>query len=113
MVIVRDRRTYARSAGAIVVWAFGKAGSPAGVVEGLLGRMPQCAVGMVHKDWALGAMIVIVKVYVSLDFPEVWEDLLETPLVVTASGPGRKIFGDAAVEGRGVDGARAPHDLAP
>src|SRR2546426_830929 len=60
IVIVRDRRTYARSARAIVVWTLRKSGSPAGVVEGPLGRMPRRAVGMVYKDRALCAMIVIV-----------------------------------------------------
>ena len=68
---------------------------------------------MVHKNRALGAMIVIVKVHVGLDLPEVRQDLLEAPLVVTARGPGRKIFGYTAVEGRGVDGAGAARDLAP
>ena len=61
--------------------------------------MPRRAVGMVHKDRTLGAVIVIVKVYVGLDFPEVRQDLLEAPLIVTASGPGLKIFGYAAIEG--------------
>jgi hypothetical protein len=68
---------------------------------------------MVHKDWTLSAMIIIVKVNVGLDLPKVREDLLEAPLVVAASGPGIKIFGDTSVEGRGVDGAGAASDLAP
>src|SRR5262249_3290357 len=113
IVIIRDRWTHARSAGAIVVRAFRKASGPAGVVEGPLGRMPCCWVGMVHKDRALCAMIVIVKVHVGFDLPEVRHDVLETRLVVTARGPGIKIFGYAAVEGRGVDGAGATRDLAP
>src|SRR5215475_10151870 len=113
VVIVRDRRAYTRSAGAIVVRTLRKASGPAGVVEGPLSRMPCRWIGMVHKDRALGAMIVIVKVHVGLDLPEVRQDLLEAPLVVTARGPGLKIFGYAAVEGRGVDGARAASDLAP
>jgi hypothetical protein len=46
-------------------------------------------------------MIVIMKVHVGLDLPEVRQDLLEAPLVVTARSPGLKIFGYAAVEGRG------------
>src|SRR5262245_29216203 len=113
IVIVRDRRAYTRSIGAIMVRALRKSGSPASVVEGPLGRMPRCSVGMVHKDRALGAMIVIVKVYVGFDLPEVRHDLLEAPLVVTVSSPGLKIFGYAAVEGRGVDGAGASRDLTP
>ena len=107
LMIVGDRRAYTRSARAIVVWALRKARGAAGVVEGPLGWMPRCAVGMVHKDWTLGTMIIIVKVNVGLDLPEVREDLLEAPLVVAASGPGVKIFGDTSVEGRGVDGARS------
>jgi hypothetical protein len=99
IVIVRDRRAYTRSTGAIVVQALRKAGGPAGVVEGPLGRMPHCSVGMVHKDRAFCAMIVIVKIHVGLDLPEVREDLLEAPLVVAASSPGLKIVGYAAVEG--------------
>src|SRR5262245_12945265 len=113
IVIIRDCRTYARSTGAIMVRALRKAGSPASVVEGPLGRMPRCSVGMVHKDRALGAMIVIVKVHVGLDLPEVRQDLLEAPLVIAVSSPGLKIFGYATVEGRGVDGAGAARDLAP
>src|SRR4029453_12014952 len=42
IVIIRDRWTYARSAGAIVVRAFRKASGPAGGVEGPLGRMACC-----------------------------------------------------------------------
>src|SRR5262245_43978355 len=113
IVIVRDCRAYTRSAGAIVVRALRKSGGSAGVVEGPLGRMPCRWVGMVYKNRALCAMIVIMKIHVGLDLPEVRQDLLEAPLVVTARGPGLKIFGYAAVEGRGVDGTGAARDLAP
>ena len=113
IVIVRNCRTYTRSAGTIVVRTLRKAGGPTGVVEGPLGRMPRRSVGMVHKDRALCAMIVIVKVHVGLDLPEVREDLLEAPLIVTASGPGLKIFGYPSVERRGVDGTGAASDLPP
>ena len=113
MVIVGDRRTYPRRAGAIVVRALREAGGPAGVVEGPLGRMPRRSVGVVHKDWTLCAMIVIVIVNVGLDFPEVRQDLLEVPLVVTIRGPELKVLGHPPVEGRGVDSAGASSNLAP
>src|SRR2546430_10445403 len=113
IMIVGDRRTDTRSVGAIVVRALRKARGPAGVVEGPLGWMPRCSVGMVHKDRPLGSMIIIMKVNVGLDLPEVREDLLEAPLLIAAGGPGIKIFGYPTVEGRGVDGAGAARDLAP
>jgi hypothetical protein len=82
-----------------MVRALRKSDGPAGIVEGPLRRMPRCAVGMVHEDRPFCAMIVIMKVYVGLDLPKVWKDVFEAPLIVTARGPGRKIFWYAAVEG--------------
>src|SRR5262249_46637961 len=87
VVIVGDRGPYTRSIGAIVVWAIRKAGGLTGVIEGALGPMPCLCVGMVDKDWAVCAMVVILIVNVGLDFPEVRQDLLEVPLVVTIRGP--------------------------
>jgi len=48
---------------------------------------------MVDKDRAVRAMVVIMMVNVGLDLPEVWEDLLEAPLVVAIRGPEIKVLG--------------------
>ena len=112
VVVVRDGWPDTRSVGAIVVRAFRKARSPTGVVEGPLGRMPLLSFGMVDKDRAIGSMVFVMEVNVGLDRPEVWEDLLETPLVVAASRPAIEIIRDAAVEGRSVDGTGPSRHLA-
>ena len=99
VVVVGDARTYARSAGAVVVRTVREASSAAGVVKGPMGRMPRLSVGMVDKDRAVCSMVVILTVDIGLDLAEVRKDLLKAPLLIAARGPGSKVLGDAPVEG--------------
>src|SRR5919106_7070116 len=74
--------------------------------------MPVLPFGMMDKDGAFSPVKVVVEVNVGLHFAEVGQHLIEAPLVVTYSGPGVEVLGDATIESRGVDGAGPSSDLA-
>jgi hypothetical protein len=99
IVVVGDGRAYTRSVRAIVVRAIWEAGGPAGIVEGLLGRMPLIPSGVMDKYRPVFSMIVIMIINVGLDLSKIGQDLLEAPLVVAASGPALKVIGNPTVEG--------------
>ena len=80
--------------------------------EGLLSRGPVLAGVMAHRDRALGAVEVIVKVGVVLQLAEVGQAVDVGPAVVAPGGPGVVVLGRAANEGLAVDGAGAAHSLA-
>ena len=98
---------------AVVVRAIGESGSPAGVVIGLLGRMPVFPVGVVNEDRTLGSVKIVVVVHIGLSLPEIGQHLPETPAVVAQRGPVVEVFGIPTVEARCVDGAGAAGYLAP
>ena len=98
---------------AVVVRAIRKSGSPAGVIKSSLRRLPVFPPGVVNEDRAVGAMKVVVVVHIGLNFPEVGQDLPETPAVVAQSGPVVVVFGNPTKESRCVNRAGAAGNLAP
>ena len=100
VMIVGDSGSYPCCVRAVVVLANGKSGSAAGLVKGILHRMPAFPVKVVNEYRTVGAMKVVVMVKIGLNLPEVRQDLLETPAIIAQRGPVVEIFRVPAVEGR-------------
>jgi hypothetical protein len=112
VVVIRDGWPDTRRVGAIMVQTLRKARVPTGIVECPLARMPLLSIGMVDKDRTVASMVFVMIVNVGLNRPEVWKDVVETPLVVAANSPAREIIRDAPIEGRRVDGTGTACHLA-
>ena len=73
--------------------------------------MQLLSVGMVDKNRSVGSMVVAVLVYIGLHLPEVREDLLEAPQVISQCRPAVEIIWNSPVERRRIDGTGTTGDL--